>query len=107
MDARKLQLEQELGDCVLNSSWFFCVAGVALAVPLGVKKKSYWPVVYLGLAGTLLDLINGLDKCKTQRQALESYLRSTEALGQQGTSLPHTLADRQQQHGGSQGEQGG
>ncbi|KAI7842771.1 hypothetical protein COHA_003519 [Chlorella ohadii] len=105
MDARKRQLEQELSDCVLNSSWFFCVAGVALAVPLGVKKKSYWPVVYLGLGGTLLDLINGYDKCKAQRQALESYMRSTEAFGQQGTSLQHSLAERQQRDGG-QGQQG-
>ena len=55
--------------------------------------------------GTLLDLINGYDKCKAQRQALESYMRSTEAFGQQGTSLQHSLAERQQRDGG-QGQQG-
>lgn len=36
-------------------------------------------------AGTLLDLVSGFDKCKVQRQALESYMHSTEAVGQQGT----------------------
>lgn len=161
MDARKRQLEQELGDCVLNSSWFFvsaagpaaglvaccrcvvlllllwhacrsvatheanpmpppcavrrrgcpgCAAGSEEEVVLacGVPGPCRWvPVaadawelgipVRLGMhvhpskhvpckaashsglvthgAGTLLDLINGYDKCKAQRQALESYMR--------------------------------
>ena len=50
-DARRRQLETELSDCVLGASWFWCVAGVAAAIPLGVRKKSYWPVVWLGLGG--------------------------------------------------------
>ena len=36
----------------------------------------------------------GYDKCKAQRQALESYLRSKEAFGQQATSLEHHLAQQ-------------
>ena len=141
-DKMKERLQQELSDCVMTSSWFFCVAGkssgegrgpgchaacrscrrptgpggcprllnshrppcplagVALAVPWGIRKKvrvqekevpvhaelppawqhqfpsccrpaamptpalcnslqSYMPVVWMGLMGTLLDLING------------------------------------------------
>ena len=41
-DERELQqqrLEAELAECVMSSSWFYCVAGVALAVPLGVRRK--------------------------------------------------------------------
>ncbi|KAL4458277.1 hypothetical protein ABPG75_013142 [Micractinium tetrahymenae] len=91
-DPREHELQRELSDCVLGSSWFYCVAGVALAVPIGVRRKSYMPVVVLGLAGTMLDILNGYDKCKDQRAALESYLRSKEAFGQQHTSLEQHLA---------------
>ena len=38
-DPRQQQLQQELADCVMGASWLWCVAGVAAAVPLGVKKK--------------------------------------------------------------------
>jgi hypothetical protein len=112
-DPREKQLSQALADCVLDSSWFFCVAGVALAIPLGIRQKvglhcarlqalqlqltappqqwrscpgslkpqacadpkflplqSYMPVVYLGLAGTLVDLMNGAWK----QQAMTSWL---------------------------------
>ncbi|KAL4423133.1 hypothetical protein ABPG77_004816 [Micractinium sp. CCAP 211/92] len=109
-DPREEELRQELSDCVMNN-WFFCVAGVALAVPIGVRMKSYMPVVALGLAGTMLDILNGYDKCKDQRAALESYMRSKEAFGQQHTSLEHHLARQQaaaaqldRQQGGGEGD---
>ena len=108
--------------------------------------QSYMPVVFFGLAGTLLDLLNGkcssrmagwegsikpaaepaarllspppcprllcftvtqsfahahdcplprlaagYDKCKSQRDALEGYMRSKEAFGRQPTSLERQL----------------
>lgn len=37
----------------------FVAAGLALAIPVGVKLKSYNPIVYFGLAGTGLDLLTG------------------------------------------------
>jgi len=107
------------------------------------------PVVWLGLGGTLLDLLNGgqrhawllcgcrpgeqthavavplpsrslvlprqycllpfgssrpscktpagYDKCKVQREALESYMRAREAFGEQATSLDHQRQQRQQE----------
>lgn len=58
-DDREKELQQALAGCVLDSSWFYCVAGVALAIPIGVRLNSYNPLVYLGLSGTLLDLLNG------------------------------------------------
>lgn len=58
-DDREKELQQALAGCVLDSSWFYCVAGVGLAIPIGVRLKSYNPLVYLGLSGTLLDLLNG------------------------------------------------
>lgn len=81
-DAKEQQLQRELGECVMGSSWIFCVLGLGLAIPIGIKTKaskwlclhclchhhcttnaihpapqSYNPVVYLGLSGTLLDLL--------------------------------------------------
>ena len=35
--------------------------------------QSYLPLVYLGVGGTLLDMINGYVKCNSQRAALKSY----------------------------------
>lgn len=57
-DEREKQLGKELSDCVMGSPWF-CVAGLVLAIPLGVRSKSYMPVLYLGVAGTVLDLVTG------------------------------------------------
>ncbi|EFN54047.1 hypothetical protein CHLNCDRAFT_136121 [Chlorella variabilis] len=90
-DHKEKELTSALSDCVLESSWLCTVVAVALAVPLGVRQKSYMPVVYLGLAGTVMDLLNGYDKCKEQRQALERYLQNREAFGQQPTSVERQL----------------
>ncbi|KAL4856377.1 hypothetical protein ACK3TF_003181 [Chlorella vulgaris] len=85
-DEREKQLGKELSDCVMGSPWF-CVAGLVLAIPLGVRSKSYMPVLYLGVAGTVLDLVTGFERCKDKREALESYLRNREAFGWQPTSV--------------------
>ena len=60
-----------LAECILDSSFKYCTLGIALAVPVGVKLKSYNPLVYLGLAGTLGDFLEGYHNCHEQRQALE------------------------------------
>lgn len=52
-------LQRELAECTINKSWLFTVASVALSVPLSLRFKSYNPVVYCGLTGTMLDLVNG------------------------------------------------
>ena len=40
---------------------------------LHAPMQSYLPLVYLGVGGTLLDMINGYVKCNRQRAALKSY----------------------------------
>jgi hypothetical protein len=52
-------LQDQLAQCYLNHSWRFCILGLALAVPLGVRLKSYNYIAYFGLGGTALDLLNG------------------------------------------------
>lgn len=44
---------------VQEASWFWCAAGLALAMPLGVRFKTYSPLVYFGLGGTAVDLVQG------------------------------------------------
>ncbi|CAL5225825.1 g8606 [Coccomyxa viridis] len=72
-DSREVQLQRELADCVMSSSWIFCLSGVALSIPFGIRSKSYLPLVYLGVGGTVLDMVNGYWKCNKQRNALKAY----------------------------------
>ena len=58
-DEREKELQKALAECVLDSSWLCTVVGVALSIPVSVRLKSYNPLVYLGLTGTLFDLLNG------------------------------------------------
>jgi hypothetical protein len=60
---------------VLSSSFKYCVLGIAMAVPLGVRLKSYNPLVYFGIAGTLGDFLEGYHACNEQRQAFEHCQR--------------------------------
>lgn len=70
-------LRAELGQCVLGNSWLYTAVGVGVAVPVGVRYRSYTPLAYAGLVGTGLDLVAGYTRCKAQRDALA---RCTERL---------------------------
>jgi len=56
--------EADLAACVLSSSWVGTAAGCALAVPVGLRRKSLTPLLVLGMGGTLVDMGVGLVKCK-------------------------------------------
>lgn len=60
-----------LAECVISSSYKYCTLGIALAVPLGVRLKSYNPLVYFGVAGTLGDYLEGYHNCQEQRLAYQ------------------------------------
>ena len=53
----------ELAACVLNSSWLGSVGGVALAIPLCLRRKSYTPLLLGMLGGTVADMAIGLKRC--------------------------------------------
>ena len=53
----------ELAACVLNSSWLGSVGGVALAIPLCLRRKSYTPLLLGILGGTVMDMFIGLRRC--------------------------------------------
>jgi len=81
------EAQSALASCVLSKSWFYCAAGVVVAVPLGVKLKSYTPLAYAALGGTAADLLAGYSACTAQREELraatEEVKRAQEARSSQ------------------------
>lgn len=53
----------DLAACVLSSSWLGTAAGCALAVPIGIRRKSMAPLLVFGIGGTLVDMGVGLVRC--------------------------------------------
>lgn len=58
--------ETNFGECVLNNSWMFSVIAVALAVPVGIRLKSYVPLIHFGIVGTGVDIFVGVRRCRDQ-----------------------------------------
>jgi len=54
---------EDLAACVLSNSWVGTAAGCALAVPLGVRRRSLLPLLVLGVGGTLVDMGIGMVRC--------------------------------------------
>lgn len=67
------RLKDELKDCVLAHSYLFTVVGTMVAVPACVRGKSYNPLVYAALLGSMSDLLRSSLKCQEQRKALQEY----------------------------------
>lgn len=38
-DATEQELQKELAQCVMQSSWFCCVAGVVMSIPMCIRLK--------------------------------------------------------------------
>ena len=55
----ELDLQEQLATCMLNKSWLFTCISLIVSIPLSLRSKTYNPVVYCGLSGTMLDLLNG------------------------------------------------
>lgn len=55
----KDRLEQELGDCIAQNSYICSIAACAIAVPASIRLKSYTPLVFAIVGGTLSDMAYG------------------------------------------------
>ncbi|KAL3700579.1 hypothetical protein R1sor_018601 [Riccia sorocarpa] len=55
-------------DCSLYGSWIWSVAGALIAIPLGIRKKSFAPLVFYGSTGAMIDIWVGLSNCERARQ---------------------------------------
>ncbi|KAF6147697.1 hypothetical protein GIB67_003028 [Kingdonia uniflora] len=75
---------------VALGTWVFSVAGALIAIPIGIKRKSFGPLVFFGTTGTMLDIILGVNACEReyaerQMKLLESQNVATNAsLGESG-----------------------
>jgi hypothetical protein len=72
------RLKQELAECTLRSSWLYTAGAVAVAVPVGVRRRrapggAYAPLAVAAMAGTMLDLLAARRACAEQRGALERW----------------------------------
>nr|ADE77360.1 unknown [Picea sitchensis] len=75
-----MEAGKKLEECsVANSwsTWIFSTAGALLAIPVGIKRKSLAPLVFLGTTGIMLDILMGINACERefaerQKNLLES-----------------------------------
>ncbi|XP_011027576.1 PREDICTED: uncharacterized protein LOC105127831 [Populus euphratica] len=63
-------------------TWVFSVAGALLAIPVGIKRKSFGPLVFFGTTGTMLDIIMGITQC--EREHAERQAKLLEAQNSSG-----------------------
>lgn len=49
------------------SSWIFSVLGAAIAIPVGIRKKSLAPLVFFGSTGAMLDIVQSFADCERER----------------------------------------
>ncbi|CAM6118765.1 unnamed protein product [Calypogeia fissa] len=66
--ADQKQAAVDIDDCSLYGSWIWSVLGAGIAIPLGIKKKSFAPLVFYGSTGAMLDIWVGLSNCERAKQ---------------------------------------
>lgn len=60
--------------CSALGTWVFSVAGALLAIPFGIKRKSFGPLVFFGTTGTMLDIIMGVTACEREHAERQMML---------------------------------
>eukprot|EP00271_Cylindrocystis_brebissonii_P007406 TRINITY_DN20914_c0_g1_i1.p1 TRINITY_DN20914_c0_g1~~TRINITY_DN20914_c0_g1_i1.p1 ORF type:complete len:107 (-),score=28.85 TRINITY_DN20914_c0_g1_i1:482-802(-) len=80
------RLQSALGD-----SWLFSLVGVAIAIPLGIRRKSLSPLVFLGTTGAMLDIIQGVTGCEQEREAMREFLETKKRQGKTDELLEQDL----------------
>ncbi|KAI3891208.1 hypothetical protein MKW98_007513, partial [Papaver atlanticum] len=68
---------------------FFCsITGALLTILVGIKRKSFGPLVFFGTTGTMLDFVVGVTACKREHAERkmklfeeQQYLSSTADAG--------------------------
>jgi hypothetical protein len=48
-------------------SWIFSLLGAAIAIPVGIRKKSLAPLVFFGSTGAMLDIVQSFADCERER----------------------------------------
>ncbi|MCO5565104.1 hypothetical protein L7F22_018775 [Adiantum nelumboides] len=66
--------QDERRECSMTESWIFSVAACAIAVPVGIRRKSLAPLVFYGTTGAMLDIIMSVSACEREFQQRQQEL---------------------------------
>ncbi|KAF9687233.1 hypothetical protein SADUNF_Sadunf02G0072300 [Salix dunnii] len=50
------------------------ISRALLAIPVGIKRKSFAPLVFFGTTGTMLDIIMGISQCEREHAERQAKL---------------------------------
>mmetsp|Transcript_20645 Transcript_20645/g.24803 ORF Transcript_20645/g.24803 Transcript_20645/m.24803 type:complete len:114 (+) Transcript_20645:212-553(+) len=69
------RLEKELGECCDNQLDYCFYLGSALALPIGIKRKTVFPIIAGGLGGSALDFFKTFFfTCNGERERLQAAI---------------------------------
>ena len=88
--------EKHLEDCTVANAlgtWVFSVAGALLAIPVGIKRKSFAPLVFFGTTGTMLDIIMGISQCEREHAERQMKLLEAQNLATNASVEGESLTD--------------
>ncbi|XP_072989791.1 uncharacterized protein [Typha latifolia] len=74
---------KQLEDCSVSNAlgtWVFSVLGALVAIPVGIKRKSFAPLVFFGTTGTMLDIIMGISQCEREHAERQMKLLEEQQL---------------------------
>lgn len=63
LDGLLLEARREMSECTLASSWAFTIPAVLVSIPLGVRYKTYAPLVMAAVTASGFDYYRGLCLC--------------------------------------------
>ncbi|KAF7097920.1 hypothetical protein CFC21_099699 [Triticum aestivum] len=89
--------EKHLEDCTVANAlgtWVFSVAGALLAIPVGIKRKSFAPLVFFGTTGTMLDIIMGISQCEREHAERQMKLLEAQNLAMNASVDGESLTDK-------------
>jgi len=79
-ESKEKEMSYAMGECVLTSSWVFSVLGAAIAIPIGIRRKSLGPLVFYGTTGAMLDIVQEVVNCERERAKVHETLGAKDAL---------------------------
>lgn len=71
LNALLLTAKRAMSKCVLESSWTFTVPAVLVSVPLGIRFKTYSPLVFAAITASGIDYYNGMRTCDDLKQNID------------------------------------
>lgn len=91
-DEIEQRLQRALGDCVLDRSWLCSVIGALVSIPVGIRRKSFQPLVFFGTTGAMADIILGITNCESERHEFLKFIEEKQSkVKKEGSESLETL----------------